>query len=278
MEDIAKSVIGSLIVLALATLFTWLRNRYSLYISRRDPRLPSFVLNGILLIWIASGVLLHYFIIAQNKPLLWLLPVFGVWSLVNVFYLWQLRNEFRAVGIRGADRQIKQGIDYKKSLRLCQNELGFLGTGAAKLTSEAEFEKAIGRCRQERPIRLLLCKPTHDLLIEAAKRFGQNDEAYQKIVKDSLRKIATLKERYPNIEVRFYSDFQIFRLMFIDDSVCLVSYNVMGEGDGSQLPQLHVTKPSQTERVINSFYYPLERYFNQLWESSGAWNFEDYLS
>ena len=193
-------------------------------------------------------------------------------------YLWQQRDAFRTVGIRGADKQINQGIDYKKSLRVCQNVLSFLGIGAAKLTSEAEFEKAIGRCRQERSIRLLLCKPTHDSLVEAARRFGRTDEAYQKKVKDSLRKIATLKERYPNIEVRFYSDFQIFRLMFIDDSLCLVSYNVMGEGDGSQLPQLHVFKPSQTERVENSFYYPLEIYFEQLWKSSETWNFKDYLS
>jgi hypothetical protein len=271
-DNLLWSVIGSLVVLVLSGVFTWIRKRYALYISRHDPRLPSLFLNGILLAWIIFGGVLFYLIIAQEKPLLWLLPVFGVWSVVNVVFLWYQRDSFRAVGIRGVDKQIKHGINYKQSLNLCQNELSFLGTGAAKLTSEAEFEKAIARCRQEKPIRLLLCKPTHDLLVEAARRFGRNDEAYQQIVKDSLRKIATLK-----VEVRFYSNFQILRMLFIDDSLCLASYNVMGKGDGSQSPQLHISKPSQVERVENSFYYPLEVYFNQLWQSSDVWNFEDYL-
>jgi len=118
----------------------------------------------------------------------------------------------------------------------------FLGTGAAKLTREDEFENAIRRCRPEQPIRFLLCKPTYDFLIEAARRFGVDRDEYKTIVTNSLRKIAELKEKYKNIEVRFYSQFQVFRLMFIDDSICLVSYNVMGEGDGSQLPQLHILK------------------------------------
>jgi len=206
-----------------------------------------------------------------------LLPIFGVWSLANVFYLWQERDTFRTVGVMGVDKQIKRGIDYGKSLRLCQNELSFLGIGAAKLTGEPEFEKAVSRCRQEKAIKLLLCKPTHDLLVEAAKRYGRSDEEYQKRVKDSLRIIARLKERFPNIEVKFYSDFQILRLMFVDDSLCLISYNVMGEGDGSQLPQLHISKLAQTQRIENSFYYPLEIYFNQIWKSSETWDFKDYL-
>ena len=111
MEDIWKSAIGSLLILVLAYLFNWLRSRYSLLISRRDPRLTSLFLNGILLAWAVSGVFLHYFIIVQDKPLLWLLPVFGVWSLVIIFYLWQQRSQLRSVGIKGADRQIKKGID-----------------------------------------------------------------------------------------------------------------------------------------------------------------------
>jgi hypothetical protein len=276
-DNLLWSVIGSLIVLVLSGIFTWLRKRYAVWIASRDPRLPSLFLNGILLAWLVFAVVLFYLIISRHEPLLWLLPVFGVWSLVNTYFLWNKRESFRAVGIKGVDRQVRHGIDYNKSLSLCQNELSFLGIGAAKLTSAPEFEKAIGRCRQEKPIRFLLCKPTHELLMEAAIRFNRKDESYQKIVKDSLRIIATLKERYPNIEVRFYSDFQILRLMFIDDSLCLVSYNVMGEGDGSQLPQLHILKPSQTERVENSFYYPLEIYFNQLWKSADVWDFKDYL-
>jgi hypothetical protein len=85
-----------------------------------------------------------------------------------------------------------------------------------------------------------------------------------------------------NIEVRFYPsatnrDLPIFRLMFINNLICLVSYNVLGEGDGSQLPQIHLYRPDQ-DRDIKSFYYPFRLLFDRLWEESAIWNFRDYLS
>ena len=66
--------------------------------------------------------------------------------------------------------------------------------------------------------------------------------------------------------------------MFTDDSVCLLSYNITGEGDGSKLPQLYIVKHPQTQRVGNSLYYPFERYFDSLWEASVPWDFEEYLN
>jgi hypothetical protein len=62
--------------------------------------------------------------------------------------------------------------------------------------------------------------------------------------------------------------------MFIDDALCLVSYNVYGQGDGSQFPQLHVMSRSE---VTRSFYYAFQNYYEQLWKSAEEWNFESYL-
>ena len=159
--------------------------------------------------------------------------------------MWKELNQFWQLGLVGAGRKIAAGLDYKQSLSLCSNSLGFLGIGASKLTREwKEFEGAIDRChRPNRPIRLLLCDPGNEELIRMVRQAGRGPDEYQNTVKDSLRKIATLRiQREKNIKVRFYKELPLFRLMFIDDSLCLASHYVFGEGDGSQLPQLHVRK------------------------------------
>ena len=278
MEDIIKSVVGSVIVAVLSGLFFWLRKKYSLVLSRRDPRIPSYLLGSIIIIWFFAGIFIHY-LVFTNDSLLWLLPVYLVWSFSLVYYFWNRRQEFRTVGIKGADKEVRHGIDYKRSLKLCNNRLKFLGIGASKLTEQKEFEEAIRRCAPDQPIKFLLCKPTHDCLVEAAKRFGVDRDKYKNRVISSLRVITDLKTNYKNIEVRFYPRIQLFRIMLIDDSLCLFSYNVMGQGDGSQLPQLHISKSSQLQREGNTFYYPFERYFDELWDDPATeeWNFSKYL-
>jgi hypothetical protein len=199
-------------------------------------------------------------------------------SLLACFH-WGQFQRFWAVGLRGADPQITKGINYEQALKLCKNQLEFLGTGAAKLTREREFEAALLRCRHDRPIKFLLCKPTADILTQATKRAGIDADTYRKVVLESLQKIARLRnDRKLNIEVRFYREPSIFRLMFIDDSICLTSYNLFGEGDGSQLPQLYVIKPPDDQRVVSSFFYPLRVYFDELWQRGDIWNFSDFLN
>jgi hypothetical protein len=275
---VATDVISSLIIIILAKVASLIRNKYSLYLSNRDPKLTGVMFNIILIFWLIAGVGLISWILFINKEYISLLPAYFIWSIALIWYLQTQRNSLRALGIYGADKRIKKGIDYKKSLELCRNELKFLGVGAAKLTKEdPAFEEAIKRCRQNRPIKLLLCNPSTQTLVDAAKRYGRPETEYKETVVNSLRRIAELKRKYSNIEVKFYEGFQAFRLLFIDDAICLVSYYLIGEGDGSQLPQLHIVRPDRSERVGNSLYYPFDIYFDNLWKTSNEWNFTDYI-
>jgi hypothetical protein len=198
-------------------------------------------------------------------------------SLVVFWFLWQDINRFFSVGLFGADKNIKDGLDYMHSLRLCHNRLSFLGIGASKLTASDEFENALARCSADHPARFLLSEPTSDNLTQAAKRANRPVEEYKHIVVQSLKRIAQLKcERDFNIEVRFYTDNPIFRLMFIDDSLCLMSYNIFGKGDGSDFPQLHLINIVGRQKE-KSFYYPLQKYFEQQWNKGYEWNFQSYL-
>lgn len=192
-------------------------------------------------------------------------------------------GEFKAfwrLGLLGVDQTIAKGIDYRKSLNLCTDSLEFLGIGASKLINEREaFRKAIDRChRPDRPIRFLLCPPDHEGLIQSARQADRPDTEYQEKVRSSLRELRDLKIRQAkNIQVRFYKNLPLFRLIFVNDTFCLASHYILGEGEGSQLSQLHVWKKPPGRRDNESFYSPLRRYYEQLWDEAEPWNFETYL-
>jgi hypothetical protein len=66
--------------------------------------------------------------------------------------------------------------------------------------------------------------------------------------------------------------------MFIDRQLCLCSYNVFGEGDGSQLPQLHLAKAALSARDTTTLYYPFDLYFSWLWNLSESWDFHSFIN
>jgi hypothetical protein len=191
--------------------------------------------------------------------------------------VWKELAQFWAVGLIGGDRHVGTGLNYDKALRLCTNSLDFLGVGAAKLTGSTQFDAAMQRCnRPNAPIRFLLVNPNDEVLRRAAEHKGVTPGEYKQRVEDSLRKLARLRmEKHYNIEIRFYTDFTepLFRLMFLNGQLCLVSYHVFGEGDGSQLPQMYV-KRFEDKRDTDSFYHPFKIYFDNLWTHSRAWDYQ----
>lgn len=207
-------------------------------------------------------------------------PLFLVISLIPIaITVGSELNQFWKIGLVGADKEVSAGIDYVKALRMCQNSLDFLGIGAGKLVEhQKEFNVAIDRCsREDRPVRLLLIQPADPGLERIARMAGRDPQAYRRGVIESLRFIARLRlEDQKNIQVRLYKDFQAFRLMLINDSICLMSYYVLGKGDGSNLPQLHIVKTAAA-RDVDSLYYGFSVYFTKIWDDSQEWNFRDFL-
>jgi hypothetical protein len=197
---------------------------------------------------------------------------------IAAFFTWKELNQFWQLGLIGADRQIATGTDFKRSLELCSNSLEFLGIGASKLTRESNFDEAMQRChRSHTPIKFLLCHPSNPELQHIAMQAGRDPGEYQRTVRESLRTIAQQKNlRARNIEVRFYRSLPLFRLMFIDEWLCLASPYVFGEGEGEQWPQLHVRR-IRSQRDVESLYEPFRRYFLELWKEAAEWDFASYL-
>lgn len=239
-----------------------------------NPKWHRMRLASVVGLWAVANGLYVFFNLGY-------MPIFiFITSCIVILFFWKETAQFSNGGLLRLDRTIANGFNYGKSLKLCKNQLDFLGIGASKLTSDPEFEKAIRRCnRPTTPIRFLLSKPDNQLLTDAAKQKGVDPNEYQRRVTDSLQILAHLKNDLKmNIAVKFYRsdrsrDMPLYRLMFIDSSICLVSYNVFGEGDGSQLPQLHV-KRFDNRRDVESFYYPFLLYFESLWNDATQWDFK----
>ena len=197
-------------------------------IGKGNPRYRQILILFAVVIWGALN-----FAIRDYFPLLLssvIIVGFLGWEVVRLWF----------VGIVGCDREIRIGIDYAKSLSMCKTSMEFLGVGAAKLTAQSgEFENAIRRCASDVvPVRLLLCDPASENLAIIAKQAGVPEEEYRRKVRESLRVIADLRNRREqNIQVRFYPTrfMPLFRLIFINGSICLASHYKFGEGDGSDV-------------------------------------------
>ena len=98
----------------------------------------------------------------------------------------------------------------------------------------------------------------------------------------SLRTLKQLHEAgQATFQVKFYKaerqrDFENFRMMFIDDEILLLSYNVYGRGGGRDTGQLVLMKSALTS-VSDSFYIAYHNYFERLWSSADEWDFCKYV-
>jgi hypothetical protein len=193
------------------------------------------------------------------------------------FVLRAIIKGYDDLGIGSAFRSTQLGVGFEESLGLASSSLDFLGIGGHKLTEKMEaFEAMMRRCAVGgKTVRLLLSHPDNPLLQTLAVRNDKVPNRYSRNVKDSLKRIARLKtDASLNIEVRFYPhqkhrDFQIFRLMFIDNSVCLWSWTVWDQSMGRDNPQVILLNRAEggPER---SAYHAFQDYFNRLWEDDSV--------
>lgn len=245
------------------------------YIKTKNPVFNKILSLSGMVMWLIIISLLTYYSHQPSKPLLFIVLMMITTTMIFCYSIWRSLNQFWQLGIVGTDLDTASGINYHKSLKLCQFSLSFLGIGASKLTSNNDFEKALFRCRQSKPIRFLLLDPTNENLFSAAKRAAKGEKRYQELVCESLKIIKNLKEnRELDIQVRFYTEKPLFRLMFIDDSLCLVgAYNELGVSDGSNSPQIHL-RNSRNHQHSKALYNSFEAYYENLWESSRPINFD----
>jgi hypothetical protein len=118
-------------------------------------------------------------------------------------------------------------------------------------------------------LRFLLSSPDNPALEEMAKRNGRNDLTYRSRVKESIRELYTSAQNVGvDFEIGLYNlkhhiSLPHFRLMFVDDRICIYSQLVWTEGEGLDNPQL-VLRANQ-KQADYSFYKGYLDYFEDLW-------------
>lgn len=96
-------------------------------LDRTNPAARKLVLALVVVATLAGNIVLRYTTGA-------LFPIFGSALLAIAFFmLWAELRQFWDVGLIGADRTIKGGLNYARSLKMCKNSLSFLGVGQENL-------------------------------------------------------------------------------------------------------------------------------------------------
>lgn len=179
----------------------WAWRKWRSLLERRTARVRNSLLGGIWALYALINAVSHAF---QQQNWLW---VFIPTTLFMAYFTWSELRAFWLIGFVGADRSIREGIGFERSLGLCRNSLDFLGIGANKLVQTGQvLDAAAQRCnRPDHPVRFLLCKPDSVELETIARQFGKDRAAYQAIVQASLAYLQRLKsERAFNVEIRLY--------------------------------------------------------------------------
>lgn len=184
--------------------------------------------------------------------------------------VWWILRDLSRVGITNAFQTTAQGISATESLKQVKHDLAFLGIGAKKLTDTPEFESMIRRCKAAGGgLKFLLSGPDNPALEIMAKRNGRNDLTYRSRVKESIREIVTRAEASGvDFEIRLYElDQEIalphFRLMFIDQRLCIFSQLLWSANEGLDNPQL-ILRPN-ADSAESSLYQGYRKYFDDLW-------------
>lgn len=257
----------------IASLIWWVVGFAIWHVRHKLSRWLSLHFVSPLYVWLALSVLCVFPLVidyaAFSPP--HFIGAATSFALLVLAGFWKLQ-QFEKAGIYAAyQKTTTDGIDFETALTLVHSKLDFLGIGADKLTRSAKFEQALLRVsRAGSPVRLLLSPPDNPILKAVANRAELNPNLYQRRVRESLARIAKLRiDMKFNIEVRFYAatsekDYQQFRLMFIDERICLASHTVWDKSDGADVPQIVlVARPEErTRQFISAFSDHFERVWN----------------
>lgn len=264
-DDVGAKVLAApitvLVMSAVSLAISYLGKHFRWLLIGTLKRTILLLLLGNVIAFLAS----HYGLIDSTAALV-ISSAIGSWAALSTAY------RFHRVGVLDAYKSTEKGISYAASVTQPTHSFDFLGVGAHKLTSEKEFSKMVERFGTgTRPIRFLLSPPENPILKGLAARNVLDKNTYGDRVKASLKILAELSEKRKfNIEVRFYRSlggpvFHQFRLVFIDDRYCIMSYTVWDAKEGRNNPQL-ILRSRGREAQSRSLYATFKDYFESLWE------------
>lgn len=254
--------LDSLFALVVLGLLTYIGNkvRRARFLVNYSLRTRLMVGIGLIGILCAGGGLLNV------RATVLILFAFTTFALLVFFVL----SDLSKIGITNAFATTRQGVSAEDTLRLIERDLVFLGIGAKKLTQTDEFDNMLRRCAAaDGSLKFLLSNPENAALEQMARTNGRDDLSYRSRVKESIREIfKRAPESGVKFEVRLYNlDQEIalphFRLVFIDNRLCVFSQLFWTTAEGLDNPQLVIRRNEGSAGT--SLYKGYRDYFDTLW-------------
>jgi hypothetical protein len=240
--------------------------RFTVFAGRRSLR-SRIVLGIIAISFIAVAA------ISVGANALVTLVAFAAVTVCLVLYVLM---DISRVGIVNSFPTTSAGIKPVESLRLVKKSVDFLGIGAKKLTDSGEFGEMVERCqRAGGKIRLLLSTPKNPALTALATRNGRDPSSYASRVKESIGQALHVRTKYGAdvVSIKLYElgsedALPHFRLMFVDQEICILSHLLWNESEGMDNPQLIIGSNRAKGAEEESLYAAYKRYFDDLWNSA----------
>lgn len=177
-------------------------------------------------------------------------------------------KNFDLIGIREVNKPHTE-MDLKKQLIRCKESFVFWGVSARTIINQEGVNLIRTKYFQNPNIvfKFLLLDPRED---EVGKKRAKEEtgnekiwDSWKKIISGSMEELAALKNEIPklNIEIRIYRTNPIFRMLEVDNSEIYLNFycsNIIP----TELPNFHLI------RKPNSFYYAIEKSFEDSWNIS----------
>lgn len=219
---------------------------------------------GVLSSLTAVGVSLFFASINLITSILIGLSVFScslgfIWGRKSLRKSHYLEGEAGLIAINSSDSTKIGIVEVVPQLR---HSFSFWGISAKRTISSLPFRTLLNEIQKTNiKIRFLLFDPNSENVERKAKDESDSPEAWKRDISATIERIKELINKYPNnIELHIYSEFPIWRIMFIDESSAIVHYFPSGK-QGPESPQLIVDKRE------NSLFEPLFKEFNEIWNN-----------
>jgi hypothetical protein len=204
----------------------------------------------------------------QVSPI-WVGLTLAVASILTVAHALTLRSKLKTlnqVGIKRWEPAISAGTNTQKCIHLSQRTLKFLGIASSKwLTDPSTLRQMLLRhAGSGGHADFLLLHPDSKACREFEAIKKRKVGSLGEVIKSNAANLLSLREEHFRINVRFYSDRPLFRLVIVDGVIMMIGlYSYVSEvGDDS--PQLILDGSARPW----SYYYAFNALFTHLWEQS----------
>lgn len=207
---------------------------------------------------IIAGVITFY--VTQQIVYALALIIF-IETIVIVLTLIKLSQTSNIVGIEGWKPTFIEGPSPLEMAQPATCEFVFWGISAKTLTADADFKKLMKeRAKSLCKFRILILDPDYENIGQKAEEEGETAKQWIMEIKATKEFIKKLRdEDHPNIELRYYDQFPVFRSFFIDKRKMYFGWYGTGI-PGSHSPLIIAKNEPR------SLYTPIRMKFEETWD------------